>query len=136
VATLELGSEPVTIVATHPVPPFGSKYWRLRNEQYDAIAAARDEFGERLIVAGDFNASRFSPCLKHFVAAMHRPDARLRYASRGRGFNPTWPTFNRLMFTPIDQIFVTEHLAVVEYRTGPHIGSDHLPVRATIALGR
>jgi endonuclease/exonuclease/phosphatase (EEP) superfamily protein YafD len=40
VATLELGGEPVTIVATHPVPPFGSMYWRLRGEAAaDALRA-------------------------------------------------------------------------------------------------
>ena len=128
--------ETVTILATHPLPPRRPSAWRLRNEQLEAIAAARDEFGDRLIIVGDFNASPFSPCLRHFVSTMRRSGLALRYASKGHGIKPTWPTFNRLMFTPLDHIFVTDNLVVTEFRTGPHIGSDHLPIQATITLGR
>ncbi len=136
VATVELGGEQVTIVATHPLPPRNMAYWKLRNEQLEAIATARGELGDRLIIAGDLNASPFSPCLKRFIAAMGTSAAKLRYASRGYGIKATWPTFNRLLFTPLDHILVTDNLAVADFRTGPHIGSDHLPIQATIALGR
>jgi len=134
VATIRVDDTPVTIVATHPMPPRCSRYWRLRNEQFEAIAAARDEFGDRLIVAGDFNASVFSPCLAHFVKAMSTPKAKLRNTRRGFGVRPTWPTMCRPLLTPLDHIFVTDHFAVTECRTGPHIGSDHLPIRATLVL--
>ena len=133
-AAVELDGTRIALLATHPVPPFRPHHWRLRNEQLEAIAAARGELGDRLIIAGDFNTSPFSPCLKHFVAAMSTPESKLRWAGRGFGFKPTWPTFNRLMFTPIDHIYMTDNLAVTEFRTGPHIGSDHLPIQATIAL--
>jgi endonuclease/exonuclease/phosphatase (EEP) superfamily protein YafD len=136
VASVKLGGETVTILATHPLPPRRPGPWRLRNEQLEAIAAARADFGERLIVAGDFNASPFSPCLRHFVATMRRSGLALRFASKGHGIKPTWPTFNRLFFTPLDHIFVTGNLVVTDFRTGPYIGSDHLPIQATIALGR
>jgi endonuclease/exonuclease/phosphatase (EEP) superfamily protein YafD len=135
VARVELGGEAVTILATHPLPPRRLEYWRLRNEQLAAIAAARDELGDRVVVAGDFNASPFSPCMQQFVASMRSQEVRLRYASRGWGYKPTWPTFNRLLFTALDHILVTDTLAVTDFRTGPHIGSDHLPLQATIALG-
>ena len=134
VAKVDVGGETVTILATHPLPPRRPRLWRLRNEQLEAITAARDELGDRLIVAGDFNASPFSACMKHFVASMGRGGTKLRYASRGHGIKPTWPTFNRLFFTPLDHILVTDTLAVTDFRTGPHIGSDHLPLQATIAL--
>ena len=136
VARVELGGEGVTILATHPLPPRVPWAWRMRNEQLAAIASARDELGNRLVIAGDLNASPFSPCMSYFVASMHSPAARLRYASRGYGFKPTWPTFNRVFFTPLDHILVTDTLAVTDFRTGPHIGSDHLPLQATIRLGR
>jgi len=136
VAKVDVGGETVTILATHPLPPRRPWAWRMRNEQLAAIAVARDEFGDRLIVAGDFNASPFSPCMKHFVASMHTPAARLGYASRGYGIKPTWPTFNRVFFTPLDHILVTDTLAVTDFRTGPHIGSDHLPLQATMGLAR
>lgn len=129
VARITLGDAPVTIVATHPLAPFRPDLWRLRNEQLGAIADARETFGARFIVAGDFNASPFSPCMKRFVARMKG-----RYASRGYGFKPTWPTFRRVLLTPLDHILVSEGLVVTDFRTGPHIGSDHLPVQATIAL--
>jgi endonuclease/exonuclease/phosphatase (EEP) superfamily protein YafD len=136
VARVRLGSEAVTLVATHPVPPRNARNWQRRNEQLEAIAAARAEFGERVLVAGDFNASPFSPCMKRFVSSMATPQARLRYASKGYGVKATWPTFNRLLFTPLDHILVTDNLVVTDFRAGPYIGSDHLPVQATIALGR
>jgi endonuclease/exonuclease/phosphatase (EEP) superfamily protein YafD len=135
VATVRIGDEAVTLVATHPVPPRHARNWRLRNEQLDAVAAARAEFGDRLIVAGDFNASPFSPCLRRFVSAMGTADAKLRYASKGYGVKATWPTFNRLLFTPLDHILVSDNLVVTDFRAGPEIGSDHLPVQATIIIG-
>jgi len=55
--------------------------------------------------------------------------------SRRYGIRPTWPTFNRLFFTPLDHILATDNLVVTDFRTGPAIGSDHLPVQATIAVG-
>ena len=127
VARITLNWRPVTIVATHPLAPFNPRLWRLHNEQLEAIAEARESFGERLIVAGDFNASPYSPWMKRFVARMG-----VRYTSRGYGFQPTWPTYRRAFFTPLDHILVSEGFGVTEFLVGPDIGSDHLPVQATI----
>ena len=133
---VDLDKEPVTILATHPLAPFRPRSWRLRCEQLDVIADARETFGERLIVAGDFNASPFSPWMRRFMARMRTErvrtdETRLRYA--GRGYT-TWPASRPVMRIPLDHILVTDNLVVTDFRVGPSIGSDHLPVQATIAL--
>ena len=33
---------------------------------------------------------------------------------------------------PIDHILVSKHIAVLDWEVGPHLGSDHLPVRCIV----
>ncbi|MDA0275619.1 MAG: hypothetical protein O3A06_12010 [Proteobacteria bacterium] len=63
---------------------------------------------------------------------MLRRDAQQRRAS---GLAPTWPASAAgLMGVPIDHLLVTCQWRVVAGRAGPNLGSDHLPVLATLEL--
>ncbi len=80
-----------------------------------------------LVVMGDFNDVAWSHTSHRFKRVGGYLDPRV-----GRG---TFASFdaNRWWFRcPIDQIFVTEEVAVVSFGLGEHIGSDHFPLIARI----
>jgi endonuclease/exonuclease/phosphatase (EEP) superfamily protein YafD len=50
------------------------------------------------------------------------------------GLRPTWPTRPALARIPIDHFLLSDHLNVASIRTGPDIGSDHLPLILDLAV--
>lgn len=125
-----LGGGETTLFSVHLgwPEPFGTQKrdWRLLR---DVLAS---EASETAIVAGDFNATPWSPALRSFEAAPPTPLTRLTRALR------TWPTaetgFTRARlrtpapFLPIDHVFVGAGWRAASVRRGPAIGSDHYPV--------
>jgi endonuclease/exonuclease/phosphatase (EEP) superfamily protein YafD len=91
---------------------------------YDWLVRNAAKLGERVIVAGDFNAAPWSWQLMRFAAA-----SGLR---RHGTYAASWPA--RLPVILIDNLLTTPDIASVSFRTGPFLGSDHLPVIATLAL--
>jgi endonuclease/exonuclease/phosphatase (EEP) superfamily protein YafD len=91
---------------------------------YDWLVRNIPKFGERLILAGDFNAAPWSWQLMRLAAA-----AGLR---RHGTYAATWPA--PLPMVLIDNLLATPDIRAVSFRTGPFLGSDHLPVVATVAL--
>lgn len=131
-ARLQLGARELIVLATHPFPPMNGRAFAERNRTLDAAArrinAAR---GPRLWM-GDFNASIFSPVYRRVVAASGLLDPR-----RGRGLLATWPvgTFPlSLLRIPIDHCLHSRELALRDFRVGPPIGSDHLPLLVDLVL--
>ncbi len=106
----------------------------LKAEKADVVVL--QELGPRaghVIVAGDFNATPWSLELRRFAE-----DAEVNIVP---GFRPSWPARLSLPHVPfrvslpqlpIDHVFVTAGMAVVEIRRGPKVGSDHLPIVAVI----
>ncbi len=83
-----------------------------------------------VIVAGDFNATPWCPALR---GVMER-NPRLHNAREHRGLFLSWPTFfPAFMRIPIDETLFSDDMMVLDYRLGPQIGSDHLPVISTLA---
>jgi endonuclease/exonuclease/phosphatase (EEP) superfamily protein YafD len=112
-----------TLMATHPLPPAGRDYSRWRNNQLAQLPGWVHRATSPLLLLGDLNVSPWS---SHFRRLLR--ESGLRDSSQGRGVLPTWPTFSPLLRIPIDHCLYSQGIAIVDRRTGPHVGSDHFPV--------
>jgi endonuclease/exonuclease/phosphatase (EEP) superfamily protein YafD len=103
-----------------------------QTRQIERLIALRATFTEPAIVAGDFNMTPWSYRLQHLLAS-----ADLR---RHATFLRSWPTDLHPLFrlpAPaflIDHVLSTPDITSVSIRTGPKVGSDHLPVIARLRL--
>jgi endonuclease/exonuclease/phosphatase (EEP) superfamily protein YafD len=91
---------------------------------YDWLVRHAGNFGERVILVGDFNAAPWSWQMRRFAAA-----SGLR---RHGTYAASWPSL--LPVVLIDNLMTTADITSVSFRTGPFLGSDHLPVVATVGL--
>lgn len=116
----------IALHASNPLTTYGRQ-----QQEFDAfIDWWRDNNPQNAIVAGDFNATLWSPGLRHVMRATGLIHARLK-----RGYKGTWhqalPPFARL---PIDHVLVAGVVEVSGFALGPDIGSDHLPTLTTLAI--
>lgn len=128
VSNLELGNQNLSVVATHPIPPINQTTFENRNKQLTNIIRDRNKFSDNLIIAGDFNTSSFS---NHFEKLVEGDlvDSRI-----GFGLLPTWPADYEILQTTLDHFLVSKNLKVIDRKTGPNIGSDHLPINIIIGV--
>lgn len=116
----------VTIAETHVTRPIRAGDPRSQGWQMDRLAGYLDTLGPDLVVMGDFNSapwSRNQGTLRKTTGLMNNGRLALTWPAWG------WP-FVRL---PIDQIFTRGDLQISGFKAGPDLGSDHLPVEATIS---
>lgn len=128
--TVTLGGQDVHFVSIHPFTP--TENIKRRDNEFRLIAeryAKRP--AEHLVVLGDFNATPYCSAYKQLAASLNLSNAR-----DGFGVYPSWPTFLPTPFLriPIDHVLVSDGIAVHNFRTGPAIGSDHLPTITEISL--
>ncbi len=124
-----LNKNRVNVITTHPLPPVGSDYFTMRNDHFENLNNFLTELDEEIIVIGDLNSTNFSPNFRKIVNGTSLRDSRL-----GFGLQNTWNARMKLISIAIDHVLVTEGIHVSEHRTGPDIGSDHLPLITKIAL--
>jgi len=129
VATMTVDGASLTLINTHPMIPLTRPFYEARNHQIQSIADLVNQSNRPVILMGDFNTS---PWTRPYRAL--EESTGLRNTQRGLGIRLTWPTFMPLAMIPIDHALVSEDIGVVETRTGPRIGSDHLPLIITVAL--
>ena len=122
-AEVGVGTELVSLVATHPFPPVSQQAFFWRNRQLAAVADSVQGWHRPLVVVGDLNLTMWSPFYQRFVR-----QTGLRNSRRGFGVLPTWPTNNPLLSIPLDHCLVSSAVWVKRTRTGRGIGSDHLPL--------
>jgi len=128
VARVRVSRKTVTLVVTHVHTPFAGS---IHVRHLDALAAAaRSQFGKRVVVCGDFNTPTWSGPLRDFAA-----DARLRDLYGKRAWAAySWPTWGYALRVPLDDCFVSKAIAVTGHRDGPSVGSDHRPLVVDIGV--
>lgn len=129
IATLDIRGVPLQVVATHPMIPLGRRNFDARNEQLVSVANFLRSASGRRVLVGDLNLSMWDVNYRFLEARTG-----LRNVRSGFGVVPTWPTFLPFAMIPIDHVLVSTEVGVRDLRTGPRIGSDHLPLVATITL--
>jgi endonuclease/exonuclease/phosphatase (EEP) superfamily protein YafD len=130
VARIDLGGQPVDVAALH-------LYWPWPFEQpgqVGRIAGRLAELPDAALLAGDFNAVRWSETFRRIAAA-----ARMRDAGP---VGPSWlprplpDTLRRLGGLGIDHVLAGSAIELVGLERLGDAGSDHLPVLTQFAIRR
>lgn len=128
-ARVRLHDRPITVIATHPLPPLGAAQARRRNHHLAALPGLMAGRAGPVLLLGDLNVSPWS---SHFRRLLD--DSGLKDSSAGRGLYPTWPAHMPIFLIPIDHILHSPDLTILDKRTGPSVGSDHYPVLVDFAF--
>ncbi|WP_372807559.1 endonuclease/exonuclease/phosphatase family protein [Pontiella sp.] len=131
VATIHTPSGEVSFIGTHPLPPIGKSYSRLRNEQLQALPALIAAQKHPVLLIGDLNTSPWSPHFKQLVK-----ESGLKNSMKGFGFQPTWPANRSFLRIPLDHALHAAQIAVHHRMVGGDVGSDHFPVIVDFSVGR
>jgi endonuclease/exonuclease/phosphatase (EEP) superfamily protein YafD len=126
-ATLTFGGRPITVLATHPVPPGNPENLFLRDQHLTAIARWSSASPTPALVIGDLNCTPWSPAFGRLLK-----DGAL--LDTGRGLTPTWPVKPWWLRIPLDHCLASPSFLVADHHRGPDIGSDHFPIIVTLTL--
>lgn len=122
---LNIQGKPLEMIATHPAAPTDQEMFNRRNQEFQALNAYLKNKTGRHVLLGDLNVTPWSPHYRQLIQNTQLTNGRL-----GFGIQPTWPTelppFIRI---PLDQVLISPGLEVHNLRTGPELGSDHLPLQ-------
>ena len=129
VVEVAIFGKPVTLVTTHPQPPLDDRGYDARNIQLLSIAETIASIPGPRILAGDLNTAMWGRNYRRLIEVSGLTDAR-----KGFGVLPSWPTQLPFAMIPIDHCLVSEDVMVRDVRTGPNIGSDHLPLIVELSL--
>lgn len=123
IATVHLPQGEITVIGTHPLPPIGPDYSRLRNLQLMELPYLVYKQSKPVLLIGDLNVSPWSYWFRRLLS-----ESGLKNSMKGFGFQPSWPAENRLLRIPIDHVLHGEQIVIHNRAVGGSVGSDHLPV--------
>jgi len=126
--------EGITVMGVHTASPETTARSLDRDAMIALVANKVSAWQGAVLVAGDFNATPWSPPILKLIARTglaYGPDARSGTFPERLGplSLPWW------LGIPIDLV-MARGAAVITRRLGPRIGSDHWPVLADVQLGR
>ena len=129
-AEIIVDAKPLSILATHPVPPLPNQArFERRNKQYELMKQEIDALSnENIILVGDLNSTVYSPNFK-LVQSDKMKDAR-----SGFGLNNSWNAFIPIFRTNIDQCWVSKNIKVTNFYRGDDIKPDHFPIVAELKI--
>lgn len=142
IAQIRLGGEPVTLLVAHPASPILPSHLQMLQQSFQVWERERPRLGQNLVIVGDLNTSPWSVEFHQLIERTGLRDSQL-----GFGLQPSWPmilpaiglrstpTFiTDLIAIPIDHVLVSDRIVVLSRKTGPFVGSDHLPVSVELGL--
>jgi endonuclease/exonuclease/phosphatase (EEP) superfamily protein YafD len=122
IATAEAEFRKFCIVATHPLPPFGSDYSRQRNEHLEQLPYFLTT-PHPILLLGDLNVT---PWNSHFRNLLKQ--SKLRDSTKGFGYQPSWPSHIPPFLIPLDHCLHSETIGIFDRRIGKGVSSDHYPL--------
>lgn len=114
-------------VGLHPQPPVPGVDTEERDAQTLYGARFARKTPEPVIVMGDFNDACWADSAQLFKTAGEYVDVRA-----GRGLYASFHARHWWFRCPIDQLYLTEGVALTNFEIGPYVGSDHFPVIARV----
>lgn len=136
IASFKLNRQLTTILVAHPASPILPSHLEWLRENFQVWVNQRKQLGRNLIIVGDLNTTPWSA---EFAELTEK--AGLRDSQLGFGLQPSWPMLlpmlgvretpnwiTALLQIPIDHVLVSPNIQISSRRTGPFVGSDHLPV--------
>lgn len=136
---VDLNGTPAIAIATHAFPKtfFGRPGFELRNQHLKGLGDYVATLSQQapnipVMVAGDLNATPWSPYYQSLITGSGLKDAR-----RGFGLLPSQSNFMPhipIFAIPIDHSLVSPEMEVSQIYTGPNVGSDHLPLTTDMRL--
>jgi endonuclease/exonuclease/phosphatase (EEP) superfamily protein YafD len=118
-----------TVFGVHLRAPTNPQRAAARNQELRELAARSAAVEGALVVAGDFNATPYSPYFRDWLEASGLTDSR-----RGRTLSVSWPATLPWFGIPIDHVAVNDGFAILSHRRLPNFESDHYGVLVELAL--
>jgi endonuclease/exonuclease/phosphatase (EEP) superfamily protein YafD len=125
----------IWLYAVHPEPPASLKPDKTprgsgpRDVELLLLAEELEKLDEPTIVVGDFNDVAWSHTTRLFKRLSRLLDPR-----RGRGMFNTFHARYAPLRYPLDHLFHSEHMTLVDFQRLPFTGSDHFPIYAALQL--
>lgn len=142
IGDIKINGQVISLIATHPAPPFPPDLFPDRNKHLDEISQYVQHLKNPVVMAGDLNITMWSPYYKKFVS-----QTKLHNARQGFGILPSWPNHAPytnyakippflawLLSIPIDHCLISPGIKVSNIRTGPNVDSDHLPLITDLVI--
>ena len=122
-ADVHLPQGEISLIGTHPLPPISSEYSNHRNAQLTELSSLVRKQKNPVLLIGDLNASPWSYSFRRLLK-----DSGLKNSMKHFGFQPSWPSQNRLLRIPIDHMLHSPEILIHNRAVGSDVGSDHFPV--------
>lgn len=124
---IEVEDKNIHLFLIHALPPFNEEMFEARNNSLVQIASLLDS--RPTIIMGDFNLTPWSEYYQTFV----RDSGLVSTRDMWDGLQHSWSSWG--LYLPIDHIFLSRNIRVLNQYTGEDVGSDHLPIIAELAIG-
>ena len=135
VAQFDVEGRRAMLVATHPPAPLSAQTWENRNEHFRELQRYLEDVTDPVLVAGDLNMTMWTPQFNQLIER-----TRLSSTRDGYGVEPTFPASRWgldipwPLRVPLDHVLASSEWTVLGCRTGPNVGSDHLPLIVDLKL--